>query len=150
MEMRDKLLVPCRHLRAGYNCPRISTCTEGNVSDKKGVSQFEVDAVKRQKHYHINLWITLTRGARGKQKLFGEAFTKDTETPAINFLVPEGKTEEDIYQTFLALLVHRGFMPNSFRYRDSTDGVFSNWKPVSLAGIEGVDKVKENEAKNAV
>lgn len=120
------------------------------MSDKKGVSQYEVDAVKRGKKYHVNLWVTLTRGARGKKKLLGEAFTKDTETPAINFLVPEGKTEDEIYQTFLRLLVHRGFMPKMFRYRDSTKGKFGQWKPVSLDDIDGVDKVKENEAKNAV
>ena len=120
------------------------------MADKKGVSQYEVEAVKRQKHYFINLWINLTRGARGKKKLLGEAFTNDTETPAINFVVPEGKTEEEIFQTFLRLLVHRGFMPKLYRYRETNKGEFDKWKAVPLDDVEGVDKVKENEAKNAV
>lgn len=117
------------------------------MADKKGVAQYEVEATKRGRRYGIDLWIALTRGARGKKKLTGEAYTKNTEIPAISFKIPEGKDEGEILITFVKLLVHRGYLPVRQRFRVHGDAPWEDWEAINIDNIDGSEKVREMEEK---
>ncbi len=113
--------------------------------------QIEVEVQKRGRKTAVVLWISTTRGARGKKKLLGEARTRDSETPAIHFKVTEGETIEELYQNFLRLLIHRGYKPLRGRGRDSLTGPWDEWESCDLGGVDDaeVDHVNENERRTA-
>lgn len=118
------------------------------MAETRGNKQYEIEAQKRQRIYNLELFVSVTRGPRGKKKLRGEALTKDTETPAIYFCVTEGDSEEEICQNFLRLLVHRGYLPVRVRTQDEPGKRYGEWKPVSLDGID-ISRVLEAERGRA-
>jgi len=117
------------------------------VADKNDGTQFEVSVQKRGKPYSIDLWCAMTRGARGKKKLVAEAFGRDTETPVINFKINEGKDPDELFTTFVRLLVHRGFLPLKSRSRLSAAAPWTKWKKIDIDGVEGAAEVREAEGR---
>ncbi|MFA5624337.1 MAG: hypothetical protein WC966_04695 [Bradymonadales bacterium] len=80
----------------------------------------------------ITLMLTMVRGARGKRKLLGEAFTRTMFHPIIHFKVFDDKSVESLFKRFLLQLVHRGYRPVQYREMD-LEKHFSPWKPCDLS-----------------
>ena len=116
------------------------------MAKTEGLVQYEVAAQKRNEHYEMVLRVSENRGARGKTKLLGEAYSMTSEQPFIYFKVVNGETEEEVYKEFLKLLVFRGFLP--VQYRTKAASKTSDWKPVSLDGLD-LAKIMEQEGQTS-
>lgn len=107
------------------------------MPETKGLVQYQVEAQKRRQKTTLNLWVSQIRGPRGRKKLLGEAYTKDSNTPAIYFRVDNAKKEDDVYEEFLRLLVHRGYLPT--KVRQLKENRFDEWKDIEYGSIEAPD-----------
>ncbi len=117
------------------------------ASESHKIVHYEVQAQSRGTDSVIRLWLSTTRGSRGKKMLVGEAQTVSSEQPHIWFKVGGGDTEDGVFRNFLALLVHRGYLPKQARHRFSVDGKWEPWEPVDLAHVDGesLGMVQEHE-----
>ena len=114
------------------------------MPEPRKICQYEVSAQKQFKKYRIVLWVSLNQGPRGKKNYLGEARTKDTVTPMIYFKVSKGSDKEQVYNNFLRLLVHRGYLPLKSRQREAVLAKWSDWKIIPHKGLD-VKKVLEQE-----
>ena len=88
--------------------------------------QFEVE--RRGSTTRINLVVSSVRGIRGKRKLLGEAYMRDSFTPVLNFQVRYATTVEDLRDRFIRQLVKQGYLPTKFRRQ--VTGSFEDWVDV--------------------
>ena len=113
------------------------------MAETKGLRQYQVEMQKLGKKSSINLWVSLIRGPRGKKRLLGEGYTKNPDHPFIYFRVVNAKDEDEVYQEFLRLLIHRGYLPLKFRPLEGER--YGGWETCDLSGIEDAAKVMETE-----
>lgn len=86
----------------------------------------------------IELYLAVVRGARGKKRLLGEAFTRTIYQPLIQFKVFDEENVDSLFAKFLQQLIHRGYQPIQYRTRDLDDRL-SEWKPCDLAMLDKTD-----------
>lgn len=101
------------------------------------VDKFEIEVEKLGKVASIDLLVSTVRGARGRRKLFGEAFHRDAFTPVVYFKVLHATDIDDLYMRFIKQLIHRGFVPT--RFRKSVSDRFQEWNPVDLSPFDMSD-----------
>ena len=114
------------------------------MPEPRKICQYEVSVQKQLKKYEIVLWVSLNQGPRGKKTFLGEARTKDTLTPMIYFKVSKGNDKEQVYDNFLRLLVHRGYLPLKSREREAVMAQWSDWNTVPHKDLN-VKKLLEQE-----
>ncbi|MBN1947834.1 MAG: hypothetical protein JW797_19365 [Bradymonadales bacterium] len=113
------------------------------MAETKGLRQYQVEAQKRGQKTILNLWVSLIRGPRGQKKLLGEAYTTNPDHPMIYFRVVNAETEDEVYQEFLRLLVHRAYLP--LRFRQLENNRYGEWGSCDCTGIEDIERVMELE-----
>lgn len=91
---------------------------------------FEVKIQRLQSAQNIILFVGTTRGTRGRRKLYGEAFMRDSWTPWIHFKVEHAKDEDALCDQFLRQLIHRGYVP--LRSRKRIESEWTDWERVDL------------------
>ncbi len=105
------------------------------MSETIGITQYEVEAQKSGAKVPMDLRVSVIRSPRGKKKLLGEAYAKTPTVPMIYFKVTGATSDEEVYEKFLQLLLHRGYLP--IRYRTfMVDGPKTKWEVVSLEGLD--------------
>lgn len=93
----------------------------------------------------ITLMLTVVRGARGKRKLLGEAFTRTMFHPIIHFKVFDETSVESLFKRFLLQLVHRGYRPVQYREMD-LEQHYSPWKPCDLSIFDAEELSAQQDA----
>lgn len=99
-------------------------------SSKTDLQSYEVEIKRLDFSQIVALRVGTVRGARGRRKIYGEAFMRDPWNPWIHFRVQHAKDEDDLCDRFLTQLVHRGYVP--LRARKNVAGVWEDWEPLEL------------------
>ena len=97
----------------------------------------------------ILLMLTIVRGARGKRKLLGEAFTRQVYHPIIHFKVFDDHGLDTLFPRFLQQLIHRGYRPIQYRECDF-DGRYSGWKACDLTALDTTSLERGEDASLGV
>ena len=101
------------------------------MTSKTGsLRSYEVEIQRLDYVQKVALHVGTVRGARGRRKIYGEAFMRDPWNPWVHLKVQHAKDEDDLCDRFIAMIVHRGYVP--LRARKDNDGVWGDCEALDL------------------